>query len=140
MLWYLLNLTHSTLTVCCDAPNHHLVGSFHSKLHESLLNSISQVGRRQQNIKYKNRLRFSGLSVSNSIDILREKLLVLMVLRDTLIDLDREVISPIYSLNCNLSKLYCFQVPQQTAEQRRDLALTFARQKAKERFMERNGK
>ena len=39
-------------------------------------------------MKYKNRLRFSGLSVSNSIDILREKLLVLMVLRDTLRDIE----------------------------------------------------
>ena len=38
--------------------------------------------------KYKNCLIFSGLSVSNSIDILREKLLVLMVLRDTLRDIE----------------------------------------------------
>ena len=41
---------------------------------------------------------------------------------------------------CDRDPSHCSQVLQQTAEQRRDLALTFARQKARERFMERNGK
>ena len=39
-----------------------------------------------------------------------------------------------------LNIFHCSQVPHQTAEQRRDSALTFAREKARERFMERNGK
>ena len=103
MLWYLIDLTQSTLTVCCDAPDHDLAGVCHSDHHQSLLNSISQVMKgikvaKYKNIKYQNCSIFSGLSVSNSIDILREKLLVLMVLRDRRRDLDLEVISPIYSL------------------------------------------
>ena len=91
VFWYLINLIQSSLTlVCCDAPNNHLAGMFHSQ-HGNPLNSNSQVGTghwgkmvrgKLRNLKT-NCLHFSGLSVSNSIDILREKLLVLMVLRNS---------------------------------------------------------
>ena len=49
---------------------------------EKIINCGKMVQGKLRNIKT-NCLHLSGLSVSNSIDILREKLLVLMVLRNS---------------------------------------------------------
>ena len=72
----------------------------------------------------------SSLSVSHSIDILREKLLLQLMDKDIL------VISELSLYNFSF---YCPQVYQLTEKQRRRLALKFAKKKAKSRFMERNG-
>ena len=141
LFWYLINLIQSSLPVCCDAPDHHLTGLLLSK-HIDLKSTQVGIGWKLRQIR---NIQFELSTFQWFISVKQHWHPPWEVTGSHGAEKhSRRGTRPRGNLQCATICLYdpfqSSQEAQQTVERRRDSALTFARQKAKERFMERNGK